>query len=156
MLHGLQACSFCAHKLWSLCWESKMYVFVILFALYQAISSPIRSILNLLPAYKAPSNKLLSFCALVPHKHTFRHQFQPSKTFYSVISALLFCLSGFPYSCFSTFLHCSLLLCCPSRLLNMLPTCLLPWPCDDCVLYQSVTCVLAQLLPVNYIHREDL
>lgn len=53
----------------------------------------------------------------------------------------------------------SLLLCCPAAQpgrLSRLPLVVLLWPCDDCVLYQSITCVLAQPLPVPCTHRVDL
>lgn len=46
------------------------------------------------------------------------------------------------------------LLCCPTRPLVTPPHWLCsPGPCDDCVLYQSVTCVLAQPLPARCTRR---
>lgn len=66
------------------------------------------------------------FCALVPLQTTTLHFFQPS--YLSPLSPLSF-FFFFP------------------PLLPPPALVMLPWRCDDCVLYQSVTCVLAQPPP---------
>lgn len=61
-----------------------------------------------------------------------------------------------PIFCLSLLLSLHSLFICPFTLrcfaahhgrLSRLPLVVIPWPCDDCVLYQSVPCVLAQPLP---------
>lgn len=95
------------------------------------------------------------FCALIPSQKS-------SPAFLSTIIcppflslSLTLPLSFPPLSLFSL-VHS--LFCCFAAQhgrLSPLPLVVLPWPCDDCVLYQSVTCVLAQPLPVPCTHRVD-
>lgn len=95
-----------------------------------------------------PLSKLLFCVCSCPLTKSF-----PRISFNSHLPSLF--LSCFP----SLFFFCPFIFCCfAARLgcLSRLPLVVLPWPCDDCALYQSVTCVLAQPLPVPYIHRVDL
>lgn len=94
------------------------------------------------------------FCALIPSQKilsciSFNHHLP------SLPLSLPLPLSFPPLSLLSS-VH-SLFCCFAAQLgrLSPLPLVVLPWPCDDCVLYQSVTCVLAQPLPVPCTHRVD-
>lgn len=105
--------------------------------------------------YRALSNRLHFLCALVPlqkHFPTFLSTiiWPLFLSFYfshllSLFPSTLFILSPFAFCCFAAQLG----------RLSRLPLVVLPWSCDDCVLYQSVTCVLAQPLPVPCTHHVD-
>lgn len=88
-----------------------------------------------------------SLCSC-PLNKTLFHFFQTSS---ALPSSLL--SPSTPFSLYS--LHLSFLCCFAVQRdrFSRLPLAVLPWPCDDCVLYQSVTCVLAQPLPVPWTHR---
>ena len=75
--------------------------------------------------------------------------FQPSSL---LPSSLPLSISLFFHSLFSSSFRC---FAAQPGCLSRLPLVVLLWPCDHCVLYQSVTCVLAQPLPLPCTHRAD-
>lgn len=114
----------------------------------QAVSSP--TVLYL------TNHLFLCSCPLQKHSPvSFNHHIpSPSLSHFLILS--------FPLSLslsFDSLLFCPFALCCFAAQLDRLsrlPLVVLPWLCDDCVLYQSVTCVLAQPPPVPCTHRVDL
>lgn len=98
--------------------------------------------IKLLPALNANFNKShFCVCFFSPYTNLLLRVLQlssalPFSPFLSCSCSLFIC--PFTLRCFAAH-H--------GRLSRLLQSVVIPWPCDDCVLYQSVTCVLAQPLP---------